>query len=534
MRIGLIQSNPTVGDLSGNAARILAQYRQLCAQGAELVLTPELALTGYPLDDLLTWPDFLRSLAHTTDQLAAAAGSVPLIVGTPRRRADGSLSNAALLMVDGQVRQHYEKRALPNYGVFDELRHFRPGAEPCVLALAGMRVQITICEDIWDERVRGSLPACDLLLNLSASPYEHGKQARRERHMAEALAVTGAAYGVYCNLSGGQDELVFDGASFVTAAPDAVVVRLPVTVEGSQIVDTQVRPVALAPAAEAIDYAAVHAVLVTGLRDYVRKSGFMQVMLGMSGGIDSALVAALACDAVGADNVLCVSLPSRYNSPETRADAERQSQQLGAQFVELAVEDSVQAALSAARARTGEQPLRHLAGENLQSRMRGTVLMLMSNHENRLLLATGNKSEYSVGYATLYGDTNGAYAPIKDLYKTEVYALCDFINRSGERMLKSIIDRPPTAELREGQRDDQSLPPYPVLDAFLQRWIDERRPLAECCFPGFDAMAARRWALAIQRAEYKRRQAAPGPKLSANAFGRERRLPIANGFDYHA
>lgn len=538
--IAVLQLNPTVGAVEENLLLVAGSYRQAVKKGAGFVITPECVLTGYPPEDLLLLPDFRDAVVEAIQQLTDIV-TVPLLLGTPWPLHFGSVmpgdqphwENSALLIAHRKIIGRYGKRSLPNYGVFDERRWFRAGQLPglfeIMLSGAPCRLGVTICEDIWDAAIRSSLPTCDLLVNLSASPYSHHKWQQRTVMMSRARQTAQADIGLYCNLAGGQDELVFDGRSFVVRDDGC-----------QQLAGTDQAVVSLADAPksptqacgdESFDPELVTAMLTTSIHDYVIKSGFTEVVVGLSGGIDSALVLALAVKALGAEQVLAVSLPSRFSSTDTRSDSQGQAERLGIRFREIPVESLFATSLDALSPLFEDAPW-DLTEENLQARLRGVLLMAISNKQNRLLLTTGNKSEYAVGYATLYGDMNGAFAPLKDLYKTEVFAICRWWqDDAGQPMvLPSIVERPPSAELRDGQRDDQSLPPYPVLDRFLRQWIDERRPLDELARDDFSAAEVKRWVRAVRLSEYKRRQAPPGPKLTANAFGRERRLPIVNRF----
>ncbi len=548
MRLALAQLDATVGDVAANVAGVLDAYRAGVAAGADLVVTPELALSGYPPEDLVLKPAFVDAVAEGVRDIAAATGPVPLVVGFVQRcdedaETNGNagvgvhpaLANAAAVCRDGTVAAVYRKQRLPNYGVFDEVRYFRPGSAPVVVPVAGARVGVTICEDLWGAGgpVR---QACDagaqLVVNLNASPYCRGKCADRERWVRHHARACGT-WVAYCNEVGGQDEVVFDGDSFLMApdgavvargaqfAADLVVVDVPVGDDAPGAVPARSDAPRLAPLAE------VYAALVLGTRDYVRGNGFPRAVVGLSGGIDSALVAAIAADALGSEAVTGVAMPSPYSSAASVADAKQLAANLAIGWLELpigALMDAFRVTLSEPFA--GTTP--GVAEENLQSRIRGTLLMALSNKRGDIVLATGNKSEYAVGYATLYGDMAGGFAVLKDVSKLLVYDLCRHRNAAGDGELipQAILDKPPSAELRPGQRDTDSLPPYDVLDPILRAYVEQDRSVAEIVAAGYDPKVVRNVARLVDRAEYKRRQAAPGVKITPRAFGKDRRLPI--------
>jgi NAD+ synthase (glutamine-hydrolysing) len=564
MRLALAQINAVVGDLDGNRERILAAVADARSAGADLVLLPELAVTGYPPEDLLLRPAFVRAAEQSLHEIASACTDVTALIGTPW--FDRDLYNACAVCADGEVKAVYRKRYLPNYGVFDEDRYFAPGRELLMLRCGRTLLGPTICEDVWQPGPPAtdlSLAGAELLLNLSASPYHVGKAEDREE-MLVTRARDNSAYLAFCNLVGGQDELLFDGHSVVLDDEGEVLARAPGFEEALLVVDLDpseaigrrlrdVRRRALAReregeqeprivevgdcvsetpgssrAAEVVPFEAeleqMRRALVLGLRDYVGKNGFGDVVLGLSGGIDSALVAALATDALGPDRVHCVSMPSRYSSEGTQTDARRVAENLGCDFREIPIEQMVDAFHAAEVGANG------LAAENLQARVRGMTLMSLSNEHGWLVLATGNKSELSVGYSTLYGDLAGGFALIKDVYKTDVFRLARHLNERAERELipVSIIERPPSAELRPDQRDQDSLPPYEQLDAVLESYVELDRSREELLAEGHDPEVVERALALIDRAEYKRRQAPPGVKLRPKAFGRDRRTPITN------
>jgi NAD+ synthase (glutamine-hydrolysing) len=567
MRLALAQMNSVVGDLEGNRARIVERLDEARAAGADLVLFPELAVTGYPPEDLLLRPGFLRAAAKSLEAIAAETMGIGALVGTPQ--LDRDLFNACAVCVDGEVTAFYRKQFLPNYGVFDEDRYFQPGRDLVLLRCGETLVGPTVCEDIWQP----GPPATDLALagahvvaNISASPFHLGKGAEREEMLA-TRARDNSCWIAFVNAVGAQDELVFDGHSLVLDEEGRVVVRGPsfeeallvvevdaTTVIGRRLRDARRRALArarrevpdppvveiparehrekpgepvVAPVLDEVEQ--MRLALELGLRDYVEKNGFGDVVLGVSGGIDSALTAALAAEALGAEHVVCVSMPSRYSSEGTRADAKRVAEMLGARYLELAIEPIVEAVAAAlAEAFAATEP--GTAEENVQARIRGLLIMALSNKFGWLPLATGNKSELSVGYATLYGDMAGGFALLKDMYKTDVYRLARHLNERAERELvpRSVLDRAPSAELRTDQLDEDSLPPYPQLDEVLEAYVELDSSREELTTDGFDPDVVETAVAMIDRAEYKRRQAPPGVKLRPKAFGRDRRVPITN------
>ncbi len=526
MRLALAQINPTVGDLAGNAALIAAAVARAAEQGAELVVTPELAICGYPPEDLVLRPTFVAACEAAIAELATRL-ALPTLVGGPHAGAEG-VHNSAYLLSGGKVAARYDKMALPNYSVFDEQRTFVAGTRPLVVEIAGVRVGVTICEDIWEDQApaRAAVEGgAELVVNLSASPYHVGKGAVRDELVA-TFARQQRCPVAYANLVGGQDELAFDGRSLVYDADGALLARGAYCAEDLVVCDVPGGAGPIAPLPTSVD-AELWAALTLGLRDYVEKNHFPGVLLGLSGGIDSALVAALSVAALGADRVHGVSMPTRFNADETKSDARVVAENLGINFREVPIEETRLAFHDLLPEIDG------LAAENLQARIRGVLLMSLSNQHGWLVLTTGNKSEVAVGYSTLYGDSVGGYAPIKDVPKTMVHALSRHVNAAAGRELipVSTIERPPTAELRDDQRDDQSLPPYEVLDPILHAYIEERLSPAEIVAKGLgDLATATRIARLVDRAEYKRRQAAPGLKVHPIAFGRDRRLPITNRF----
>ena len=525
----MAQINPTVGDLDGNAALIADWAGKAVDAGAELVIFPELCLTGYPAEDLYLRPDFIAANVRALWELAAGTadyGDTAIVVGfadpaeTPGNTAIAH--NAAAVLRGGKVEAIYHKRLLPNYGVFDEYRTFRNGSLPLGVQVAGNRVGLTICEDCWvpESPVAGNLaPGADLIVNLSASPYHRGKAAEREEIFRQ-VAISENCHVVMVNTVGGQDELVFDGGSALIA-PDGTVLNR----AGQFSEDLVVCETAPSPSPWMDDLDEVYTALVTGLRDYVTKNGFSHVGLGLSGGVDSALVAALAVDALGAGQVSCVVMPSPHSSGETQSDARTMAEGLGTGLIEF----DISAAMDAYDSLLGDDAT-GIAAENLQARIRGNLMMALSNHRNWLVLTTANKSETSVGYSTLYGDMAGGLAPIQDVPKTLVYELCRHRNGISPVIPESILTRPPSAELRPDQKDSDSLPDYDTLDRILKAYVESDLGPAEIVATGEDAAVVADVIALVDRAEYKRRQAAPGLRVTSKGFGRDRRMPITNRY----
>ncbi|MHB9021386.1 MAG: NAD+ synthase [Halothiobacillus sp.] len=540
IRIALAQIGTQVGDCIANADRVIETIKRAKHElNARVVVFPELTLTGYPPEDLLLRDDFLTQCSTQIERIAAAASDIAVVIGAPLRLTlDSSrLINAAIVIDQGQIIAQYAKRALPNYGVFDEKRYFVAGDAACVVDIDGVALGITVCEDLWEhEPIASAVEAgAKVILSLNASPYHRHKTHDRTQVVAKRIETTGCPI-IYVNLVGGQDELVFDGRSFV-ASGNHVVSALSAFKEDLGWVDMAADGHITAhgeshpwPQGEEEVYSA----LTTGIRDYVRKNGFHGVVLGLSGGIDSALVLTLAVDALGADNVLAVRMPSRYTSQMSLDDAAEQCATLGVRCETLSIEpvfNSLRDTLSDLFAGLAEDATE----ENLQARARGVLLMALSNKFARMLLTTGNKSEMAVGYATLYGDMAGGFAPIKDVPKTLVYALARWRNthRTTEFLPipLRVIEREPSAELRADQRDSDSLPSYDILDAIITAFVEEDQSVADMVAAGLDETVVRRIVRLILLNEYKRRQAPPGIRISRRAFGRDRRYPISSGFN---
>ena len=539
IRIAMAQFDFPVGDVAGNTERIIEMIGQARDEyGAELVMFPELAVSGYPPEDLLLRPGFLYECEQAMTRIAAACRGITAVVGWPQA-AGAVVYNAASVLRDGLVEQTYRKRELPNYAVFDERRYFDvdPDGGSCVFEVNGVPVGLLICEDLWfAEPLADTVRAgAQLVVVPNASPYERGKHAQRDAVLAARTRESGAAIA-YLNVVGGQDALVFDGASVVADGDGTVHPAAAAFVDQWLVVEYDGETRRFMPHVwmddgdESMDALAWRAV-TRGIQDYCRKNGFKKVWLGLSGGIDSALVLAMAVDAMGAENVTAVRLPSRYTAGLSNDLAAEQCQALGVKLEAVSIEPAFKGLMeSLAPMFEGTTP--DVTEENLQSRSRGVILMALANKFGGLLLTTGNKSEYAVGYATIYGDMCGGYAPLKDLYKTEVFGLSKWRNTVGGAPVipPAVINRPPSAELRENQLDQDSLPAYDVLDGILYRYIDQEQSRTEIVAAGYDATVVDRVLRLVRISEWKRHQAAPGPKVSRRAFGRERRYPISNGY----
>lgn len=547
MKVGIAQINTTVGDLSGNRSLILDAYRQLVADGAELIVFPELAVCGYPPRDLLFKSRFVADTEASLKEIAAATTEVPAVIGFVEKRDSGSKGrpfyNAAAWCEGGEVRHITRKSLLPNYDVFDEERYFEPAEGPGVIEWQGKKIGITICEDIWNHvAVPTSRRYCDdpvaelaaqdidLLLNLSASPWHEGKNEAREPLVQDAAARCNCP-AVYCNAVGGNDELIFDGGSLVVEPQRGLIAGLAAFASENSIIDLDTPEPYFSEQFNLKGNAATQKALVLGIRDYAHKSGFTKALVGLSGGIDSAVVCALAAEAFGSENVIGIALPSAISSQHSRDDAAALAKNLGIEYHEVAIAETV-AAGEAALAPLFADRKKDVTEENIQARARGLLLMALSNKLGALLLTTGNKSEISVGYCTLYGDMCGGLAAISDLPKMKVYALARHINSDAGRELIPIntIEKPPSAELRPDQRDEDSLPPYPVLDGILRLYVEEGLSRAEIVEKGYEQEIVDDIVRKVDLNEYKRKQAAPGLKTTPLAFGIGRRIPIVQKY----
>jgi NAD+ synthase (glutamine-hydrolysing) len=563
LRVALVQLNPLIGDLDGNVAAMARAYAQAEAAGCDAAVFGELSVAGYPPEDLVLRSGFAAENLAAVTAFAAGTGRCAAVAGYVAAEG-GRLYNAAAVCAGGAVVGTYRKQRLPNYRVFDEERYFEPGTSFDTFVIGGVEAGVAICEDIWvDDGPLGDMVAAGarIILNPNGSPYHRGRLADRTA-LVSGLAARNGCPIVYVNLVGGQDELVFDGGSMVVDATGAVVARAAQYAEEVLVVDIPFRtssrgdspsddspparrsqPVVVSGAVERTTVAVpavsppldpldeVAGALVLGIRDYVRKNGFTDVVIGLSGGVDSALVAALAVEALGAQHVHGVSMPSRYSSDGSRTDAELLAANLAVDIQPVPIEPAFASYLSMLEPAFAGRP-HDLTEENLQSRIRGTILMAMSNKFGWLVLTTGNKSEVATGYFTLYGDSAGGFAPIKDVLKTDVWALCRHLNaRAGRELIPvAIIDKPPSAELRPDQRDDQSLPPYEVLDPILRLYVEEDLAIADVVARGHDEALVRRIARLVDVSEHKRRQGPPGVRISVKAFGKDRRMPITNGY----
>ncbi|ARP76797.1 NAD+ synthase [Bordetella genomosp. 6] len=536
-RVGIAQINACVGDLAGNAARVLQAAQQAAGQGADVLVTPELVLTGYPPEDLLLRPRFIEAQQAVFERLCqdlAGLAGLHVVIGHVLARQD-RLYNAASVVCEGRVLGSYCKRELPNYSVFDEQRYFSAHGEAFGFTVKGVRFGLNICEDIWFERAPRAAAAdgAQVLLVPNASPYNTGKQEERLSVARRSVQDTGCAL-IYANLVGGQDELVFDGASFALDGQGRMSARLPDFTEGVNVLEVDargtVRPVTEQAAVQPYGVEEqVWNALVLGVRDYLGKNGFPGAIIGLSGGIDSAVVLAVAVDAVGADNVRAVMMPSRYTADISLTDAADMARRLGVQYDVIAIGEVVDRFEEALAPQFAGLPV-DATEENIQARARGTLLMALSNKTGRLVLTTGNKSEMTTGYCTLYGDMAGGFAVIKDVPKTLVYRLANWRNQRQPIIPERIITRPPSAELRPDQTDQDSLPPYDILDGIIERYMEHNASAADIVAAGFPREAVEQVVRLIRINEYKRRQAPPGPRITPRAFGRDWRYPVTNGF----
>jgi NAD+ synthase (glutamine-hydrolysing) len=534
LTLALGQHDYVVGDVDGNAGRVLAAAREAHARGADLLMVPELALSGYPPEDLLFHSGFRKQIERALERLRGEGPGIDLLVGHPEY-VGRDIYNAASLIQGGRTAASYHKQVLPNYRVFDEKRYFRAGTASTVASVRGVRVGLLICEDVWEPEpaLAARAAGAELLLVINASPFNLHKQRERESVVAERIRAV-ALPVVYLNLVGGQDELVFDGNSFVMDAQGGVSQRLEPWRDGLELVAFERQAGAVVPvrsqvAPELSVEASAYQALVRGVRDYVNKHRFPGVVMGLSGGVDSALTLAIAVDALGPGRVRAVMMPSRYTAAMSLEDAAEQARIQGVRHTSISIEGMFEATLAALREEfQGRAP--DTTEENIQSRCRGVLLMAISNKTGAMLLTTGNKSEMAVGYATLYGDMAGGFAPIKDVSKLLVYRLARYRNARGRVIPERVLTRPPSAELAPGQKDTDSLPPYEVLDPILEAFIEEDLSVDEIAARGFDRATVGRVLDMVKRNEYKRRQAPPGVRISSRAFGRDWRYPITSGY----
>jgi len=560
LRIGLAQINTTVGDIEGNLKKIRASIYSAKEQKVSLLVFPELTISGYPPEDLLLKPSFISSCSNAVSSLANESDNISLLVGAPIS-SGGKLYNSAVFISENKIREMYFKRELPNYGVFDEKRYFTQGTSPLIIDINGSRFAVTICEDIWIpfgdvEKDLASASPC-AVFNLSASPFYSGKLSERTERISR-FARNVKSTVCYVNITGGQDELVFDGGSMVVAPTgeiissanrfeeELLVAGIELAIENSNPAinekitvvkadincDESSKPVVTKKIINDDGLESIYKALTCCTGDYIRKNCFETALIGLSGGIDSALTACIAVEAIGNENVTGVSMPSRFNSSETKCDAKILAENLGIKFLEIPIEQIFMTYLSELKEPFGEGDS-GLAVENLQARIRGNILMALSNKFNSIVLTTGNKSEIAMGYCTLYGDTAGGFGVLKDLYREMVYKLSNFVNEKfGKEIIpKSIIQRAPSAELRDGQKDEDSLPPYPVLDPILKLYIEDNCPIERIAFLlNHDVEFVRKISKTVDRNEYKRRQAPPGAKITPRAFGKDHRMPMTNKF----
>lgn len=532
LTVVMAQINLTVGDLAGNSAKVLQaieQAKELC--DPDIVLFPELTITGYPPEDLLLKPSFIHAVENQIELLCQQINEVAVVIGYPRLDKE-KLYNSACLIHEGKLLAVYDKQALPNYSVFDEKRYFSPGTESNIFSFKNTQLGITICEDIWEHAPieKAVEKGAQIILNLNASPFDINKHQQRTQLLANRAKQHQVSI-FYCNLVGGQDELVFDGGSLVVDADGNIHQKAMQFSEQLIITDLengQFDSMPIVPD-DFSGIEAIYSALVSGIRDYVIKNGFQGAVLGLSGGIDSALVLSLAVDALGAENVEVVMMPSLYTSDMSNEDASLQADKLGVQSTVLPIEKPFNVFLDLL-SEEFQGMESDITEENIQARCRGILLMAISNKKGKILLTTGNKSEMSVGYATLYGDMAGGFAPIKDCPKTLVYQLAEYCNRDAENIPRRVIERPPSAELRPDQKDSDSLPDYDVLDDILRLYVEEDKDLDEIIQQGHDANTAKRIIRLVDINEYKRRQAPPGVKITQRAYGKDRRYPMTNKF----
>ncbi|MCX5632648.1 MAG: NAD+ synthase [Phycisphaerae bacterium] len=533
LRTGLAQINTTVGDFAGNIDKIRQMYARAKQEKVELLVFPELSICGYPPEDLLLKKHFLAENKKAVQQLAKDCPDITIMAGFAEA-ADGVCFNALAILGGGKITKVYHKTLLPNYGVFDEKRYFNSGGEPAVIKIKDISVICTICEDIWEiqwlKKFLSGIPGKNLIINISASPFHAGKIKQRIAVLEDCARTLGCPIA-YCNAVGGQDELVFDGRSMFVDSTGKLIAKAAAFEEDLLIADIEADGQIKAESTPTkTDYTEeIYQALVLGTRDYIKKNGFNKALIGLSGGIDSALTAAIAVDALGKENVIGVTMPTRFNAAETISDAEKVAKNLGIEFHNIPIEPVLKN-FNQELGKVAGWNEKGLAYENLQARIRGTILMSMSNQFGYLVMTTGNKSETAVGYSTLYGDTAGGFSAIKDVPKTVVYQLSEYVNKLHGREIipQSVITRIPTAELRFGQKDSDSLPEYDILDGILKAYIEEEKSLPEIVKQGFDAETVLKVIGMVDRNEYKRRLCPPGVKITPKAFGRDRRMPITN------
>ena len=537
VKVALAQVDLAVGDVAGNTKKIIAYANRARDElDADLVVFPELSVCGYPPEDLLLHAGLRQGVEAGIAEIRSSVSGIALLVGFPEYDQD-NIYNACAVFSDGKLLAHYRKHRLPNYSVFDEERYFTSGKDAAVFSINGVRIGLNICEDVWTTGPMAASRAAgaECVIAINGSPYEIGSQANRESQLQLRVAQVGVPV-IYVNMVGGQDELVFDGGSFAMSVDGEVCFRAPAFDEGLFAVELQgtasgVKPQAGTCVEQLQTEASVYKALVTGTRDYITKHGFPGVILGLSGGIDSALVAAIACDAIGPDRVRAVMMPFRYTSNMSQEDAAKQAAMLGIRYDTISIEPIYEATIAQLLPVLGEREP-DATEENIQARCRGLLLMAISNKTGRMLLTTGNKSEMAVGYATLYGDMAGGFAPIKDCSKTLVFRLARYRNSLGDAIPERVITREPSAELRADQKDSDSLPDYSILDPILEAFIEEDLSVAEISARGFDRDTVIRTLEMVKRNEYKRRQAPPGVRISGRAFGRDWRYPITSGYKF--
>jgi len=537
VKVALAQLDLKVGDVTGNTARIIDHARRARdTEGADLIVFPELSVCGYPPEDLLFHSGLRHAVERSVSEIREQVTGIAILVGFPEY-ADDVIYNSCAVFRDGRVLAHYRKRLLPNYAVFDEERYFKAGKDAAVFKLKGIRIGLNICEDLWRSGPMAASRAAgaECIIAINGSPYEMKSQVNREDVVARRIAETDIPV-IYLNMVGGQDELVFDGGSFVMDAAGKVCFRAPPFKEGVHTVTlrgaskgVEAEPASIAPLLPTEE--SVYSALVTGTRDYILKHGFPGVIMGLSGGIDSALVLAIACDAIGPERVRAVMMPFRYTSTMSQEDAAKQAKTMGVRYEVVPIAPMYDATVGQLKPIFGDRPP-DVTEENIQARCRGLLLMAISNKTGRMLLTTGNKSEMAVGYATLYGDMAGGFAPIKDCSKTLVYRLARYRNTLGAVIPERVITRAPSAELRPGQKDSDSLPDYDILDPILEAFIEDDLSVAEIAARGFDRDVVIRVLEMVKRNEYKRRQAPPGVRISRRAFGRDWRYPITSGYRF--